>query len=144
MKNLNIYGDKSKEIIISEGRLENINDFHQISYISVTESQTNHLINLDVLTHSEEIYIYNNEKYKLDVYTEQECNELFTFPKSLSQDKKEDLIAAFLDNPYENINDYNIKYITESEYNTSRDISIDVLRDTLEDKIMDKSNEKAR
>lgn len=144
MKNLNIYGDKSKEIIISEGRLENINDFHQISYISVTESQTNHLINLDVLTHSEEIYIYNNEKYKLDVYTEQECNELFTFPKSLSQDKKEDLIDAFLDNPYENINDYNIKYITESEYNTSRDISIDVLRDTLEEKIMDKSNEKAR
>ena len=144
MKNLNIYGDKSKEIIISEGRLENINDFHQISYISVTESQTNHLINLDVLTHSEEIYIYNNEKYKLNVYTEQECNELFTFPKSLSQDKKEDLIDAFLDNPYENINDYNIKYITESEYNTSRDISIDVLRDTLEDKIMDKSNEKAR
>ena len=144
MKNLNIYGDKSKEIIISEGRLENINDFHQISYISVTESQTNHLINLDVLTHSEEIYIYNNEKYKLDVYTEQECNELFTFPKSLSQDKKEDLIDAFLDNPYENINDYNIKHITESEYNTSRDISIDVLRDTLEDKIMDKSNEKAR
>ena len=144
MKNLNIYGDKSKEIIISEGRLENINDFHQISYISVTESQTNHLINLDVLTHSEEIYIYNNEKYKLDLYTEQECNELFTFPKSLSQDKKEDLIDAFLDNPYENINDYNIKYITESEYNTSRDISIDVLRDTLEDKIMDKSNEKAR
>ncbi len=144
MKNLNIYGDKSKEIIISEGRLENINDFHQISYISVTESQTNHLINLDVLTHSEEIYIYNNEKYKLDVYTEQECNELFTFPKSLSQDKKEDLIDAFLDNPYENINNYNIKYITESEYNTSRDISIDVLRDTLEEKIMDKSNEKAR
>ena len=144
MKNLNIYGDKSKEIIISEGRLENINDFHQISYISVTESQTNHLINLDVLTHSEEIYIYNNEKYKLDVYTEQECNELFTFPKSLSQDKKEDLIDAFLDNPYENINDYNIKYITESEYNTSRDISISEIRDALEDKIMDKSNEKAR
>ena len=144
MKNLNIYGDKSKEIIISEGRLENINDFHQISYISVTESQTNHLINLDVLTHSEEIYIYNNEKYKLDVYTEQECNELFTFPKSLSQDKKEDLIDAFLDNPYENINDYNIKYITESEYNTSRDISISEIRDTLEDKIMNKSNEKAR
>ena len=144
MKNLNIYGDKSKEIIISEGRLENINDFHQISYISVTESQTNHLINLDVLTHSEEIYIYNNEKYKLNVYTEQECNELFTFPKSLSQDKKEDLIDAFLDNPYENINDYNIKYITESEYNTSRDISISEIRDALEEKIMDKSNEKAR
>ena len=144
MKNLNIYGDKSKEIIISEGRLENINDFHQISYISVTESQTNHLINLDVLTHSEEIYIYNNEKYKLDVYTEQECNELFTIPKSLSQDKKEDLIDAFLDNPYENINDYNIKYITESEYNTSRDISISEIRDALEEKIMDKSNEKAR
>ena len=144
MKNLNIYGDKSKEIIISEGRLENINDFHQISYISVTESQTNHLINLDVLTHSEEIYIYNNEKYKLDVYTSQECNELFTFPKSLSQDKKEDLIDAFLDNPYENINDYNIKYITESEYNTSRDISISEIRDALEEKIMDKSNEKAR
>ena len=144
MKNLNIYGDKSKEIIISEGRLENINDFHQISYISVTESQTNHLINLDVLTHSEEIYIYNNEKYKLDVYTEQECNELFTIPKSLSTDKKEDLIDAFLDNPYENINDYNIKYITESEYNTSRDISISEIRDALEEKIMDKSNEKAR
>ena len=144
MKNLNTYGDKSKEIIISEGRLEDINDFHQISYISVTESNTNHLINLDVLTHSEEIYVYNNKKYKLDVYTEQECNELFTFPKSLSQDKKEDLIDAFLDNPYENLNDYNIKYITESEYNTSRDISMDVLRETLEEKIMDKSNEKAR
>ena len=45
MKNLNIYGDKSKEIIISEGRLEDINDLHKISYISVTESNTDHLIN---------------------------------------------------------------------------------------------------
>lgn len=148
MKNLNIHGDKSKEIIISEGRLEDINDFHKIIYISVTESNTDHLINLGVLTHSEEIYVYNNEKYKLDVYTEQECNELFTFPKSLSQDKKEDLIDAFLDNPYENLNDYldnyNIKYITESDYNTSSYLSMDFIGEKLEEKIMDKSNEKAR
>ena len=85
--------------------------------------------------YSEEIYIYNNEKYKLDIYTEQECNELFTFPKSLSQSKKEDLIAAFLDNPYTNINAYNINYISESEYDTSRDISITEIRNTLETKI---------
>ena len=101
-----------------------------------------------MLTHSEEIYVYNNEKYKLDVYTEQECNELFTFPKSLSQDKKEDLIDAFLDNPYENLNDYldnyNIKYITESDYNTSSYLSMDFIGEKLEEKIMDKSNEKAR
>ena len=147
MKNLNSYGEEFIEKIKLEGKLEDINYFQQISYISVTESNTDHLINLDVLTHSEEIYFYNNKKYKLDVYTEQECNELFTFPKSLSQDKKEDLIDAFLDNPYENINNYvdnNIKYISESEYDSSRDISIAEIRNILESKIMNKSNEKAR
>ena len=61
------------------------------------------------------------------------------FPKSLSQDKKEDLIDAFLDNPYENINNYvdnNIKYISESEYDSSRDISIAEIKNRLENKII--------
>ena len=136
MKKLNGYGEEFIQKIKENGKLENINEFHQISYISVTESNTNHLINIDVLTHSEEIYIYGGKKYKLDIYVEQECNELFTFPKSLSQNKKKDLIAAFLDNPYENINDYNIKYIAESEYNTSRDISIAEIRNILEKKVL--------
>ena len=137
MKKLNGYGEEFIQKIKENGKLENINEFHQISYISVTESNTHHLINMDVSTHSEEIYIYNNAKYTIDIYTEQECNELFTFPKSLSQAKKENLIDAFLDNPYENINDYNIKYIAESEYNTSRDISIAEIRNILEKKVLD-------
>ena len=135
MKRLNAYGEEFIEKIKEEGRLEDINEFHKISYISVTESNTNHLIGMDVLTHSEEIYIYNNKKYKLDVYVERECNELFTFPKSLPQDKKEALIAAFLANPYEDINNYDIKYISESEYDSSRDISTSEIRKTLEEKI---------
>ena len=89
-----------------------------------------------MLTHSEEIYIYENKKYKLDLYTEQECNELFTFPKSLPQAKKEDLINNFLDNPYENINNYNINYISASEYEASRDVSITEIRARLEKKII--------
>ena len=136
MKNLNAYGEEFIEKIKEEGKLEDINEFHQISYISVTESNTNHLINMDVSTHSEEIYIYKNRKYSLDTYTEQECNELFTFPKSLSQEKKENLINNFLDNPYENLNDYSIKYINESEYDTSRDVSIAEIRNTLEKKVL--------
>ena len=70
MKNLNAYGEEFIKKIKEEGKLEDINEFHQISYIAVTESNTSHLINLDVLTHSEENYIYNNNKYKLDIYTE--------------------------------------------------------------------------
>ena len=136
MKNLNAYGEEFISKIKENGKLENINEFHQISYLAVTESNTNHLINLDVLTHLEEIYIYRGEKYKLDLYTEQECNELFTFPKSLPQEKKEDLINNFLDNPYENINNYNVKYISESEYEASRDVSITEIRARLEKKII--------
>ena len=136
MKRLNAYGEEFIEKIKEEGRLEDINEFHQISYLAITESSTKHLINLDVVEHLEEIYIYNNKKYKLDVYVERECNELFTFPKSLPQDKKEALIAAFLANPYENINNYDIKYISEHEYELSRDISIAEIKNRLENKII--------
>ena len=120
MKNLNGYGEKYIEKVKEEGKLEDINDYYQVDSISVTHSQTNYLINMCVVTHSEEIYLYNNNKYKLDVYTEIECNELFTIPFSYN-DKKE-LIENFVEDMYSNIYNYELKEITEIEYSNSGDI----------------------
>ena len=136
MKKLNAYGEKYIEKVKEEGRLEDINDFHQISYISVTESQTSHLINLTVVTHSEEIYLYNNKKYRLDTYAEIECNELFTILFSSSDENKKDLIENFVNTMYADVFKYEIKEITEIEYNRSGDISKEEVKSKLEDTII--------
>ena len=120
MKNLNFYGEDFIEKVKEEGRLEDINDFYQVDYVSVRQGQTSHLIDVTVILHSEEIYIYNNKKYKLDVYQEFVCNELFTI--SFNTKNKEDLIDNFVEDMYSNIFDYVILDITEDEYNSCRDI----------------------
>ena len=123
MKNLNGYGESFIQKVKAEGKLENINDYYQVDNISVTQSQTNYLINMCIVTHAEEVYAYNNKKYKLDVYTEIECNELFTIPFSFSDESKKELIENFVEDMYANIYSYELKEITEDEYNSCSDIS---------------------
>ena len=133
MKNLNVYGEEFIKKVKEEGRLEDIADYYQLDNISVTQSQTNYLINIDVVTHSEEIYLYANEKYKLDIYSEIECNELFKIPFSSSDENKKELIENFINTIYADIFKYEIKEITETEYNTSRDISLEEIKSKLID-----------
>ena len=134
MKRLNTYGEEFIQKVISEGRLEYINDYYQVDSITVTQSQTNHLINLVVVTHMEEMYFYNNEKYILDTYAEIECNELFTIPFSY-YDKKE-LIENFVEDMYADIYNYKLKEITEIEYYRSGDISKEEIKSKLKNAIL--------
>ena len=134
MKILNIYGEEFIEKVKAEGKLEDINDYYQVDSITVTQSQTNYLINMNVLVHVEECYIYANEKYKLDVYSEIECNEIFTIHFS-SYDKKE-LIENFVEDMFADIFKYTIKEITEIEYNRSGDMTKEEVRSKLEDSII--------
>ena len=123
MRKLNGYGEEFIKQVTEGGRLEDTSDYFQVADVSVTQSQTNHLINLDVLTHTEEIYLYNNKKYKLDVYSEIECNELFTIPFSYTDEHKKELIENFIEAIYSNIFNYEIKGITEDEYNRAGDLA---------------------
>ena len=134
MKNLNVYGEEFIKKVKEEGKLEGINDYYQVDSITVTQSQTNYLINMNVLVHVEECYIYANEKYKLDVYSEIECNEIFTIHFS-SYDKKE-LIENFVEDMFADIFKYTIKEITEIEYNRSGDMTKEEVRSKLEDSII--------
>ena len=134
MKRLNTYGKEYIQKVKEEGRLENINDYYQVDSVSVTQSQTNHLINLIVVTHSEEIYVYGNEKYILDTYAEIECNELFTIPFSY-YDKRE-FIENFVEDMYANIYNYEIKEITENEYNRSGDMTKEEIKTKLKNAII--------
>ena len=136
MKNLNAYGKEFIEKVKEEGNLEDINDYYQVDSISVTQSQTNYLINMCVVTHVEEIYLYNNNKYKLDVYYEIECNELFTILFSSSDENKKDLIENFVVGMYSNIYNYELKEITEIEYNRSGDISKEEIKTKLKNAII--------
>ena len=135
MKNLNVYGEEFVEKVKEEGKLEDINDYYQVDSISITQSQTNYLINMCVVTHTEEIYLYNNNKYKLDIYSEIECNELFTIPFSYTDERKKELIENFVEDMYADIFKYEIKEITETEYNTSRDISLEEIKTKLLEEI---------
>ena len=135
MKNLNVYGEEFIKKVKEDGKLESLNDYYQIDNVSVTQSQTNHLINIDVVTHTEEIYLYNNSKYKLDFYAEIECNKLFKVPFSSSDENKKELIENFVEDMYSNIFKYEIKEITEIEYNRSGDISKEEIKTKLIDEM---------
>ena len=135
MKNLKTYGESFIENVKLEGRLEDITDYYQVDSITVTQSQNNHLINLCVVTHTEEIYLYNNSKYKLDFYAEIECNKLFKVPFSSSDENKKELIENFVEDMYSNIFKYEIKEITEIEYNRSGDISKEEIKTKLIDEM---------
>ena len=136
MKNLNNYGERFIEKVQEEGRLEDITDHCQVDSVSVTQSQINHLINLCVVIHTEEIYMYNGEQYKLDVYSEIECNELFTMPFSYTNRAKEELIENFVKNMYSNIFNYEVEEITETEYNRSGDMSKEEIKRLLKKAII--------
>ena len=136
MKRLNAYGEEFIAKVKEEGKLEDINDYYQVDNVSVTHSQTNYLINMCVVTHVEEIYLYNNNKYKLDIYAEIDCNELFTILISSSDETKKELIENFVEDMYSNLLSYEIKEITESEYNNSRDISKEEVKIRLKNAIL--------
>ena len=136
MKNLNNYGERFIEKVKEEGKLININDWFQVDNISITQSQVNHLINLCVVIHTEEFYLYNGEQYKLDIWSEADCNEIFTIPFSDTDEKKKDLIENFIEDMASDIHKYESKEITETEYNRSGDISLEEIRNKLENAII--------
>ena len=134
MKNLNLYGVEFIEKVKEEGKLEDINDYYQVDSVSVTQSQTSYLINMCIVTHSEEIYIYNNDKYRLDIYAEIECNEIFTIP--FSYNNKKELIENFVEDMYADIFKYELKEITENDYNNSGDITKEEVKNRLKNAII--------
>ena len=136
MKRLNAYGEEFIAKVKEEGKLEDINDYYQVDNVSVTHSQTNYLINMCVVTHVEEIYLYNNNKYQLDIYAEIDCNELFSILFTSSDENKKELIENFVEDMYSNLLRYELKEITESEYNNSRDISKEEVKIRLKNAIL--------
>ena len=123
MKNLNVYGEEFIKTVKGEGKLEDSYEYYQVDSVSVTQTQTAYLINMCVVIHAEEIYVYNNKKYKLDTYSEIECNELFTVSFSYTAEHKKELIENFVEDMYSNIFNYELKELTENEYNMYRDMS---------------------
>ena len=136
MKRLNTYGEEFIQKVISEGRLEYINDYYQVDSVSVTQSQTNHLINLIVVTHSEGIYVYGNKKYKLDRYGKIECNEIFTILFLRSDERKKELIENFVEDMYAGVFNYEIKEITENEYNSYGEMTKEEVKSKLKNAIL--------
>ena len=136
MKNLNNYGKEFIEKVKEGGKLEDIYDYYQVDNISVTQSQNNYLINMCIVIHTEEIYVYKNKKYTLDLYSEIDCNEIFTIPFSNTDEHKKDLIENFVEDIYSNIFNYKAKEITENEYNQSSDISKEEIKSRLKNAII--------
>ena len=135
MKNLNSYGEKFINEVIEKGRLEDEQIHKQIEYISITESNTHFLINIEVVEHSESKYIYNNIKYIYNSYKKFICNEILTISKRLSEDAKEELISNFCDD-FSNYYQYEEKEISEDEYYSSNDLSRFKIIQKLENKIL--------
>lgn len=135
MKNLNVYGEEFIKKVKEEGKLEDITKYYQVDSITVTQSQTNHLINMYVVMHVEEIYWYKHNKYKLDRYGEIDCNELFTIPFSTPDAKKKELIENFVEDIM-HIYNYDFEEITESEYFASGDMTKEEVKSKLEDIIL--------
>ena len=135
MKNLNSYGGNFITEVIEKGRLEGEQIYKQIDYISITESNTNFLVNIEIVEHSEDRYIYNGIKYIYHSYKRFICNEIFTISKRLSEDEKEELIDNFC-NDFSNYYEFEQKNITESEYYSSNDLSKFEMIIKLENKIL--------
>ena len=136
MKNLNLYGKKFINEVLNYGRLEDENVYSQVDYISITESNTNYLINLEIVEHSEGKYIYNGIKYIYNSYKKFICNEIFTISKRLSKEKKQELINNFCDNFYSNYYEFDEEDITEDEYYLSNDLLRLEIKQKLENKIL--------
>ena len=135
MINLNSYGEKFINEILNYGRLEDEKIYSQIDYISITESNTHFLINIEVMEHSEKIYIYNGIKYIYNSYKKFICNEIFTISKRLSEEAKEELVENFC-NDFSNYYEFEQKEISEDEYYSSNDLSRFKIIQKLENKIL--------
>ena len=135
MKNLNSYGENYIEKVLEYGRLEDEEYLKQIDYVSVTESNTHFLINIEVMEHSEKIYIYNGIKYIYNSYKRFICNEIFTISKRLSEEAKEELLENFCDD-FSNYYEFEEEEISEDEYYSSNDLSRFEMIQKLEDKIL--------
>ena len=135
MKNLNSYGEKFINEILNYGRLEDEQIHKQVDYVSITESNTHFLVNIEVVEHSEVKYIYNDIKYLYNSYKKFICNEIFTISKRLSEDEKEDLIDNFCDD-FSNYNEFEQEEISEDEYYSSNDLSKFKIIQKLENKIL--------
>ena len=135
MKNLNSYGEKFINEILNYGRLEDEQLYKQIDYISITESNTHFLINIEVVEHSEKKYIYNNIKYIYNSYKKFICDEIFTISKRLSEEAKEELIMNFWDD-FSHYYEYEQEEISEDEYFSSNDLSRFKIIQKLENKIL--------
>ena len=135
MKNLNSYGEKFINEILNYGRLEDEQIHKQVDYVSITESNTHFLVNIEVVEHSEKIYIYNNIKYLYNSYKKFICNEIFTISKRLSEEAKEELISNFC-NDFSNYYEFEQEEISESEYYSSNDLSKFKIIQKLENKIL--------
>ena len=135
MKNLNLYGEKFINEILNYGRLEDEQIHKQVDYVSITESNTHFLVNIEVVEHSEKIYIYNNIKYLYNSYKKFICNEIFTISKRLSEEAKEELISNFC-NDFSNYYEFEQEEISESEYYSSNDLSKFKIIQKLENKIL--------
>ena len=135
MKNLNSYGEKFINEILNYGRLEDEQIHKQVDYVSITESNTHFLVNIEVVEHSEVKYIYNDIKYLYNSYKKFICNEIFTISKRLSEEAKEELISNFC-NDFSNYYEFEQEEISESEYYSSNDLSKFKIIQKLENKIL--------
>ena len=135
MKNLNLYGEKFINEILNYGRLEDEQIHTQVDYLSVTESNTHFLINIEVVEHSESRYIYKNVKYIYNSYKKFICNEIVKISKRLSEEAKEELISTFCDD-FSNYYQYEEEEISEDEYFSSNDLSKFEMILKLENKIL--------
>ena len=135
MKNLNSYGKKFINEILNYGRLEDEEIHKQVDNVSVTESNTHFLLNVEIVEHSEKKYIYNNIKYIYNSYKKFICNEIFTISKRLSEEAKEELIDNFCDD-FSNYYEFEEEEISEDEYQSSNDLSRWEIKQKLENKIL--------
>ena len=135
MKNLNSYGEKFINQVIEKGRLEDEQIHRQVDYVSITESNTHFLVNIEVMEHSESKYIYNNIKYIYNSYKKFICNEIVKISKRLSEEAKEELISTFCDD-FSNYYQYEEEEISEDEYFSSNDLSKFEMILKLENKIL--------
>ena len=136
MKNLNSYEKGYIEKVKEGGKLEDIYDYYQIDNISVTKSQNKYVINIRVVTHTEEIYVHKHKKYTLDTYNKIDCNEIFTVPFASTDEEKRALIENFVKDMYFNIFNYETKEISEKEYNGYREMTKEEIKSRLKNAII--------
>lgn len=135
MKNLNFYGEKFINEVLNYGRFEDEDIYKQVDYISITESNTHFLVNIEIVEHSENKYMYNGIKYIYNRYKKFICNEILTISKRLSEEAKEELVDNFCED-FSNYNEFQQEEISEDEYYSSNDLSRFKIMQKLENKIL--------